>query len=528
MKHNKLWISVAAVAALAVAGYGLYDLGRRHAAHAEPTAAAPAAPASPAQQGLPQNIAQGEEATRRHIASGLKAGDTDPATGRRILYYHDPMVPGNRFDKPGKSPFMDMMLVPMYADGDADTGGVTVSPRIQQNLGLRTAEVVEGTLAPQVAAVGSIEFNERDQAVVQARASGFVERLLVRATLDRVRQGQPLAEIHVPDWVAAQEEFLAVRRMRGDGLDALVAGARARMRQAGMSEEQIQRVEQGGRPDARVRIAAPIAGLVTEVGVREGMAVMPGATLFRINGFGSVWAHAEVLESQAALVRPGARVVATTPAVPGMNFEGRVQALLPGVDLATRTLKARVELPNRDGRLVPGMFVSMTFREASERKAVLVPSEALIHTGRRTVAILAEEQGRFRPVEVQPGVESGGQTEVRAGLQPGQRVVVSSQFLIDSEASLRGVEARLNAGAARRYQAEAVVDDIAKDMLLLTHDPIPALKWDVMTMEFKLPPSVQLPPGLKVGDRVQFEFSMDKDGVQVTRIAPLPAQGGKR
>lgn len=526
MDKTRILTGIAAVAALAAAGYGLYELGRRHAMPA--AAATAAAPAASAMQAPPRNIAEGEEATRRHVAAGLKAGDTDPATGRRILYYHDPMVPGNRFDKPGRSPFMDMMLVPVYAEGEGDRGGVSVSPRVQQNLGVRTADVVEGTLAQEVAAVGSIAFNERDQAVVQARASGFVERLLVRATLDRVQRGQPLAEVYVPDWVAVQEEFLAVRRMRGEGLDALVEGARARMRQAGMSEEQVRHVEQTGRPDARVRIVSPIAGLVTEVGVREGMSVMPGATLFRINGFGSVWANAEVLESQAALVRPGARVVASTPAVPGVEFEGRVQALLPGVDPATRTLKARVELPNRDGRLVPGMFVSMTFAQPAGRTALLVPSEALIHTGRRTVVILAEEQGRFRPVEVQPGAEAGGRTEVRAGLRPGQRVVVSSQFLIDSEASLRGVEARLDAGGARRYQGEAVVDAIEKDNLLLTHDPIPALKWDVMTMEFKLPPSVRLPPGLKVGDRVEFEFSMDKEGVQVTRIAPLPKQGTKR
>jgi Cu(I)/Ag(I) efflux system membrane fusion protein len=141
---------------------------------------------------VPQNIAEGEEATRRHMKAGIKAGDMDPANGRKILYYHDPMVPGNKFDKPAKSPFMDMMLVPVYADGDTDQGKVTVSPRIQQNLGVRTALVTEGKLSPQVAAVGSIAFNERDQVVVQARATGYVERLHVRATLDRVGKGQPL------------------------------------------------------------------------------------------------------------------------------------------------------------------------------------------------------------------------------------------------------------------------------------------------------------------------------------------------
>ena len=140
--------------------------------------------------------------------NGDLAGEVDPVVGRKILFYQDPMVPGNKFDKPAKSPFMDMMLVPVYADGggDADQGKVSISPRVQQNLGVRTAVVAEGTLAPEVAAVGNIAFNERDQATVQARAAGFVERLHVRATLDRVGKGQPLVDLYVPDWIAAQEE----------------------------------------------------------------------------------------------------------------------------------------------------------------------------------------------------------------------------------------------------------------------------------------------------------------------------------
>src|SRR5204863_610267 len=203
-----------------------------------------------------------EDATRRHIAAGLKAGDTDPATGKKILYYHDPMVPGNKFDKPAKSPFMNMMLYPVYADGgDGDAGKIAISPRIQQSLGGRTAEVVQGTLAPQVAAVGSIAWNERDQVIVQARATGYIERLHIRATLDRVAQGQPLAELYVPEWIAAQEEFLSVRRMQGSDLAPLVDGARQRMRQVGMSDAQIAAVESSGRAQPRFTLTAPIAGV---------------------------------------------------------------------------------------------------------------------------------------------------------------------------------------------------------------------------------------------------------------------------
>ena len=530
MKPKTLTLAMTVVTAVVLAGaagYGLYTLGVKRGM-ADPATAAPAAagtmPSAP--KALPQNITEGEDATRRHIATGVKAGDTDPANGGKILYYHDPMVPGNKFDKPAKSPFMDMMLVPVYADGDSDKGNVTVSSRVQQNLGVRTAEVTEGTLSPQVAAIGSIAFNERDQALVQARATGYVERLHVRATLDTVSKGQPLADLLVPEWVAAQEEFLSLKRMQGNDLGGLVDGARQRMRLVGMSDDQIKLVEHSGKPQLRITIAAPIGGVVTELMVREGMTVMPGAPLFRINGLSTVWANAEVPESQAALVRPGTKVQARSPAVPGTTFDGKVQAILPEVNPATRTLKARLELANPGARLVPGMFVSMQFMDARAEKALLIPTEAVIMTGKRSVVMLAEDNGKFRPVEVEAGVESGGQTEIKRGLTAGQRVVVSSQFLIDSEASLKGVEARLNGTPTSgktepRHEGDAKVEAIGRDAITLSHGPIASLKWGPMTMDFKLQLS-GLPRNVAVGDRVSFEFYMDaQQQAQLTRISPV-------
>ncbi len=450
MKNKSTVLGLVVVGILAAGGYGLYYLGMSQGMGVSGSAAS-AAPATPntsletrAKGTIPQSIPEGEEATRRHLVEGIKAGDVDPANGGKILYYHDPMVPGNKFDKPAKSPFMDMMLVPVYADSGTDQGNVTVSPRIQQNLGVRTAAVTEGTLSPQVSAVGSIAFNERDQAIVQARASGYIERLLVRATLDSVSKGQALAEIYVPDWVAAQEEFLSVRRMQGTELAPLIDAARQRMRQVGMTDAQIQRVVASGTTQPRTTLVAPISGVVVELMAREGMAVMPGATLFRINGLSTVWANAEVPESQAALLRPGAKVQAKSPAVPGTIFNGTVQAILPEVNASTRTLKARLELANPGARLVPGMFVQMELMDKQASKVTLIPTEAVIQTGKRTVVMLAEAEGRFRPVDVAIGIESGGQTEIKRGLQVGQQVVVSSQFLIDSEASLKGIEARQN------------------------------------------------------------------------------------
>lgn len=544
MNKKTLTAALLVAGVLALAGYGLYMLGMKKAATAPVapfTEAGPGNQVQPSAAG-PQSIAEGEDATRRHISAGLQAGDTDPASGRKILYYHDPMVPGNKFDKPAKSPFMDMMLVPVYADSDSDQGKITVSPRVQQNLGVRTALVAEGTLAPQVSAVGSIAFNERDQAIVQARATGYVERLHVRATLDRVAKGQPLVDLYVPDWVAVQEEFLALRRMQGTDLASLVDGARQRMRQVGMGDEQIRQIEASGRTQPRITITAPLGGVVVELLVREGMTVMAGTTLFRINGLSTVWANAEVPESQSALLRPGARVQARSPAAPGTSFDGKVQALLPEVNPATRTLKARMELANPGLRLVPGMLVTMQFMDLRADKALLVPTEAVIQTGKRTVVMLAEENGRFRPVDVEAGIETGGQTEIKRGLQPGQRVVVSSQFLIDSEASLKGVEARLNevpkpaaANTAPRHEGQARIDAMTPDAITLSHGPIPSIKWGSMTMDFKPPPPQALPRKLAAGDTVSFEFYIDSEGLpQLTRVSPgsptsaAPAASGSK
>jgi len=524
MKPISIVYSTVALGLVAAGGYGLYALGMNRGMTM--TVVATAVPAAPSKDDATDSIAAGEAATRRHIKDGLKAGDMDPLTGKKIIYYHDPMVPGKNFDAPGKSPFMDMMLVPKYSGGEQDQGTVNVSPRVQQNLGIRTAAVVSGSLQRDLAAVGTIAWNERDQVVIQARAAGFIERLYVRATLDTVRKGQALAEIYVPEWVAAQEEFLSVRRMQGADLSSLVDGARQRMRQVGMNDEQIQRVEATGQVQPRFTLTAPIGGVVVELLAREGMSVMPGATLFRINGNSTIWANAEIPESQTALVRVGTAVEARSPAVADAVFKGRVQAILPEVNPGTRTLKARIELANPQGRLSPGMFVTVNFAALAGRPLLLVPSEAVIETGKRSVVIVAEGDGKFRSVPVEVGLESNGQTEIKRGLKLDQKVVVSGQFLIDSEASLSAFEARMGDAKAGgemlpSHRGTAVVRAVDKDDVLLDHGPIPSLQWGGMTMSFKNPSSGGQPK-VKIGDRVEFEFVMGGDGPQLTAIAPTP------
>ena len=427
MKTRHILLVSVTTGLLAGAAYGLYQLGKH--------------------EGMQNSL------------SDKNTSLQDAGAGKKILYWHDPMVPGQKFDKPGKSPFMDMQLVPVYADNADPASGnsVSINPRIQQNLGIRTASVVVGKLNAVVQAVGSVAYNERDVAVLQARSNGFVEKLYVRAPLDLVRKGQPLAELYVPDWVAAQEEFLAVKRMQGQAITGLLDAARQRMRLAGMTDEQIHTVESSGKLHARITITAPLSGVMTELSVREGMTVSMGTPMFRINGVDTIWVNADIPENLAHTVQTGNMIEARTASLPGVVFHGRVATMLPQVDSNTRTLKARIELvnPGNSGaQLLPGMFTTLNFAGTARKDSLLVPSEAVIITGMRSVVILAQDGGRFLPVDVEVGAEAGGQTEILKGLQAGQKVVASGQFLIDSEASLKAGITRME-GATSAISASS-------------------------------------------------------------------------
>lgn len=446
MNHKTIGLIALTTAALMAAATAVYQLGVSQGQMQAPAAAVDAQAAGaelvdPSDWG----IAEGELATKRHIESGLKAGDIDPLTGRKILYYHDPMVPTNKFDAPGKSPFMEMMLVPSYAGAESsDQGTVSVSSRMQQNLGLRTAEVKAVQWATELTVVGTVAWNDSTVQALQARATGFVEKLYVRTELEPVSKGQTLLELYVPDWIAAQQDYLTSLSLKGEGLEPLIQAARQRMRQAGMSDSQIRLVEKTGQVQARIRLEAPASGVITELMVSEGSTVTLGMPLMRINSLSSVWVEAEVPERQSALVSAGSVVEAQSPALPGTVFRGQVQTLLPEINARTRTRKARMLLDNPQALLVPGMFVQMNLKGFDARTALVVPSEALVRTGTRTLVIGVEQQ-EFRPIEVRIGQEQQGQAEILSGLTEGQNIVLSGQFLIDSEASLKGLESQWSA-----------------------------------------------------------------------------------
>ncbi|QUP55660.1 efflux RND transporter periplasmic adaptor subunit (plasmid) [Ralstonia syzygii] len=509
---NRNIIATAAVALLiGAAAYGGYRIGMLRGAQSTQAATSPSGP------------------------TGLKAGDIDPQTGKKVLYWHDPMVPGQRFDKPGKSPFMDMQLVPVYADGEAGGSGVTIDSRVAQNLGIRTAEARLGRLGAVLEAPGNVAMDERSVQVIQARTSAFVQHVSVRATLEPVRRGQTLVSLYSPDWVAAQEEYLAVSRQQAHGQSDLAGAAKARMLQAGMTPGQVSAVVRSGKLQPSLGITSPIDGLVTEVAVRDGMTVSPGMTLFRLADLRQVWVIAEVPEGQAGAIAPGVPVKVSAAGMPE-PATGKVDAILPDVSAATRTIKVRIVLPNKDQRLVPGMFATVRFDGGQDQEALLIPAEAVIRTGQRSIVMVDTGTTGFVPTEIQTGREADGRVEVLAGLRAGQKVVASGQFLIDSEASLRGTTERMtpppaaSAPVAADTEHEGVgrIEAVTGAALTISHGPIPSIQWGAMTMDFAAPPA-GLPKGLKPGDRVRFRFHLDKDGMAVlSSVAPAGAdQGGK-
>lgn len=456
--------------------------------------------------------------------------------GRKVLYWYDPMVPNAKFDKPGKSPFMDMQLVPKYA-GEEGGAAVRVSSTVTQNLGIRLGMVEKTILQARLGAVGSVAFDERVLEVVQARVEGYVTKLHVKAPLEHVRRGQPLADILAPQWLEAQQEYLALLDAQSGRGQSIRDAARERLLVLGVPESTIAELESQRKTNASTTLVAPIDGVVTELSVREGAAFMAGAPLFRINGLKTVWVNAQVPEAQVSMIPMGSTVEARATAWPGMTFKGRVVALLPEVDPQTRTVPVRIVVDNADAKLSPGMFVTVDLAGREGEEHLVVPSEAVIMTGERNVVVVAREGGGFDVANVTVGTEADGKTAILSGLEEGQAIVLSGQFLIDSEASLGSTVSRLSAATAaagvqdgaqgesrQLHLTEGTIRGITPEAITIAHGAVPSLNWDAMTMSFK-PPAKGLPPGLEVGDRVSFSFAeAEQGGFQIDSLAVLDSE----
>jgi Cu(I)/Ag(I) efflux system membrane fusion protein len=351
-----------------------------------------------------------------------------------VLYWYDPMVPDQHFDKPGKSPFMDMQLVPKYADGGA-TAGVSIAPGIRQNLGIRTVFAKRGRLPGGLRVPGTVGWNLREERVLSLPVDAVVERLFVRTPFEPVRSGQILMSVRSPTWSAALAEAQAMRNASSPEGRSLQAAASGRLRALGLPA--------GARGDGRggIALTAPVSGVVSEIGVREGQTATAGMPLLRINGTRSVWVEASL--PPGARAGAGTRVSVSSDALSGAPLAGTIEALLPQVDATTRTQRARIVLDNPDGKLAPGSFVQVAIEPEAAGEVILVPTGAVIADGNQVRVIVQAEAGRFTPVIVRTGHSAGGMTEILSGLSGGEKVVASGQFLVDSEANLSGALERL-------------------------------------------------------------------------------------
>lgn len=458
--------------------------------------------------------------------TGMGTAAIVPSKEKQVLYWFDPMEPNQHFDKPGKSPFMDMELVPKYAEetGDdvPDDASVRVSDVMAQNLGVRYATIEKGALPDSLQAPANIVFNERNVAIVQVRSAGFVEKVYPHAPGDVIPAGAPLLQLLVPEWASAQAEYLGLRK---SGETELAKAARERLRMLGMPESSVRQIEQSGKEQTIFTVISPIAGVIQSLEVRQGMTVSTGMTIARINGLKTVWLEAAVPEANAGRLKSGQLVTAVLPAYPQTSFKGRISEILPETNMQSRTLRLRMEFENPQGLLRPGMFAQVQLDSTGHDDVLLVPTEAVIRTGTRNLVIVAEDGGRFRPVSVMLGAESGTRTAVVSGLEVGQRVVASGQFLIDSEANLKGVLARMEAPAKIQEMtapeagivARGVIESISKEKITLSHEAIPALGWSAMTMPFAVAPQVHT-DGLRKGQTIQFTLETEGDDIVIVRI----------
>jgi len=375
-------------------------------------------------------------AVKSPMHSPAPAAQPETATPK-VLYWYDPMEPAQHFDKPGKSPFMDMELVPKYAESGATVNTLQVDPVQVQNLGMRKTKVTRMPLHPQHDLPGTLRFNERNQAIIQLRAGGFVEKAWPLAPGDHVIAGQPIATFYVPEWLNTQNELLASTIINSPHL---LETLRTRLRLLGMPDALITQVEQTRKSETRVTITAPINGVIESLEIKTGMSLTSGQTLARITSIDSLWLDVAIPEADASSLHPGDTAIFYAANPNSLPLKGKIESLLPSVNNSTRTLTARVLLPNPNSILKPGTSGHVMLSGTQSDMGLLVPTEAVIRTGKRTLVMVADSSNHFRPVVVTLGQEIGDQTVITSGLEEGQNVVTSGQFLLDSEASLMGIE----------------------------------------------------------------------------------------
>jgi len=400
------------------------------------------------------------------LPSGNSSGTTASAE-REILYWVAPMDPNYRRDEPGKSP-MGMDLVPVYADGEgsaSDTPSIRIDPVVINNIGVQTAKVQRGTLARRIDTVGFIMPDADRVSHVHVRAEGWIERLEADNEGEAVTRGDVVFEIYSPALVSAQDEFIQALR---SGQSGLIAASRQRLAALGMSDDQVDALASSRQVRQRFPVRSPQDGYVMELNVREGMFVQPGTTIMSLADLSEIWVDVDVFEQQIDWADIGQAARMRLPFAPEREWVGEVDYVYPTIRPESRTARVRLAFDNPDLQLKPNMYAQVTVDVAPRNGVVHVPSQAVIRTGRQQRVVLALGDGRFRPAEVRTGLESGGRTEIIEGLSAGERIVVSGQFLIDSEASMDASLLRM-LGAERGGSDMQDMDHSGHDMEGMDH-----------------------------------------------------------
>jgi Cu(I)/Ag(I) efflux system membrane fusion protein len=374
--------------------------------------------------------------------------DTAAPKGKgKILYYRNPMGLPDTSPAPKKDS-MGMDYIPVYEGEDQDDGSVKISLAKVQRLGVRTEPVQMRELARSIRAVGTVQIDESRLAVITTKVEGYIEKLLVNTTGQTVRRGQPVMEVYSPALVQAQQEYLVatenLKEVAGMATEVrataqrLVDGAIQRLRYLDVSPQEIERLKREGVATRRIIVRAPANGIVIEKPAIEGMRFMPGEMLLKTVDLSTVWLIAEVFEQDLGLVREGESARITVNAFPGEAFTGTVEFIYPTLSRDTRTARVRVVVPNPNGRLRADMYASVELMSRVGAGPVLaVPDSAVINSGTRQAVLVERGEGRYEPREVKIGAQVDGFYEIREGLKPDEKVVVSANFLIDAESNLR-------------------------------------------------------------------------------------------
>ena len=438
----------------------------------------------------------------------LDKPDKKPAE-KTPLYWVAPMDPNFRRDEPGKSP-MGMDLVAVYAD-ESDGNSVSISAVVEQNLGVRTSKAERRSLWRKVEATGYIGYDESRLSQINVRTEGWVQRLLVETEGERVKKGQLLFEFYSPQLVNAQKEYIQAKRRNET---RMVDAAEKKLLALGMAASGIQRLSQSGKVTESIQVLAPQDGIITRLNVQEGIFIKPATEVMSLADLSSVWLQAGVFESQAEWVAEAQSAEARLSYMPGEVFSGRVDYVYPVLDPVTRTLQVRLRFDNPQEQMKPNMYARVTIFGKSHPGALSIPREALIRGARFDRVVVALGDGRYVVREVISGIESGEWVEIKSGLDVGDVVVTSAQFLIDSEASMAGSIQRLDSSVVMGNEATAKIVfgsgtvqaiDAKTRRIRVSHGPIEDLGWAAMTMEFDVLPGVGL-ESIQIGQNIRFEL----------------------